>query len=265
MSARTFIPILLAVVMASSCSPLYVPSVRTLNHFSSRGELNGTALADWSGFEGRAAVSVTNHLMIHAGFSKSFYGLLNQRDTTAVGGIQGSYNHRMLEIGTGYYGRAIGRYVEFEAGYGRGKSNTFEDIPYDPDGVPSSFYPSRVIVAAYDRFYLTGGIALHEKKSLRVAFSTRVSLLKFSNVDSQSTQFKLDTRHRFWFVEPAIDIRHRIKGTPLYFLGNVGFCVRADGGPGRGSHTIRNSARPEVWGWSNVIGLGVHIGKSDTE
>jgi hypothetical protein len=69
--------------------------------------------------------------MVHAGFSKSIYGLLNERDTLNVGGMEGSYNHRMVEIGAGYYGKILGAYSEFEGGFSRGRSDAFEDIPSD--------------------------------------------------------------------------------------------------------------------------------------
>lgn len=246
--------------MWSSCSPLYVPSLRTLNHLSSKQELNTSATIDWSGFEGRAAFSATNHVMVHGGFSKSIYGLLNERDTLNVGGMEGSYNHRMVEIGVGYYGKILGAYTEFEGGFSRGQSDAFEDIPSDPDNPSSRFYPSRVINSSYNRLYVTGGIKIHGASRFRVGAIMRLSAVKFTAMESESSGFAVDISKPFLYLEPAFDLQYDFNNVPLYFFGNLGFCRNASS-RGKGRSINSYGARPEVWRWSHMIGVGLHLRK----
>ena len=252
--------VLAAAVAMSSCSPLYIPSARTVNHFTSKHEVNATGLIDWSGFEGRAAFSATNHVMVHAGFSKSIYGLANDSDTAHVGGMEGSYDHRMVEIGTGYYGKILGAYTEFEGGFSHGKSDAFEDVPSDPDNTPRSG-PSRVINAEYNRFYVNAGVRLLEKDGFRVSAILRVSALKFSKMESETKHLVASIDRPYYYFEPAIDMRYDIDKTPLYFLANFSFCRSTKSGQTQGRGIARIGAVPEVWGWGQVIGIGIHLGK----
>ncbi len=247
--------------MFFACSPLYIPSARTLTHLSGKGEVNASGMIDFSGLEARAAWSITNHVMVHGSFSKSIYGLANTRDTTAFTGMNGSHNHKMLEIGAGYYGNVFGLYSEFEAGYGHGKSHAFDHKPYDPDGGSPKLDPSRVIDAEYDRFYAQAGAKLQSGRHARLSLSARVSVLKFSKMESQLSRLVVETDNLFVFIEPAVDFKYYFDRVPIYAMVNVGLSRRADSGPGRTFGLTNYNTRPEFWGFSQVFGIGVHLGK----
>lgn len=256
---RFIVLIVTYTAIAFSCSPLYIPSARTMNDFSSKGEANASGMIDLSGFEGSAAISVTNHLMVHGSFSKSIYGLANARDTNSVGGMEGSHNHRMMEIGAGYFAKILGQSAEFQGGYSHGKSDVFEDPSRNSESPPRDWYSGRIINGAYDRFYIQGGMVFTKHGNNTMSFVIRVSGLKFSRIESETKGFVFDTRHRFYFLEPAIDVKHNIEHTPLYLRANIGFSKRIDNAPGRSS-SFRGSI-PEHWAISNTIGVGIHLEK----
>jgi hypothetical protein len=230
--------------------------MRTLNHFSSKHEVNASGMIDLSGFEGRAAVSVSDHLFISGSYSKSINGLANDRDTTFIGGLEGSHNHRMVEVGVGYYGKISRHYFEFKSGYSLGKSDVYEDFSSSDGTYIPPTNPSRVINGAYNRIFVQYGGLVASKDNVALGIVLRVSSLKFSRIESETKQFVFDKRNRYYFFEPAFNLRVNTEKTPLYILLNLGFSRRIDNIPRQ--RTNRGDV-PETWEFNNTFGIGVNL------
>lgn len=129
--------------------------------------------------------------------TSSLWWLLNRRDTADVyTGFGKHYDHKMLELGAGYYGFVLGKYFEVEGGYSHGKSKAFEEVSSYSE-IPRSSYPSRMIYGIYDRadFQLGGTFARPGDGSWSTII--RVSCLKFSRIESQSAIFVFDKKKYF--------------------------------------------------------------------
>lgn len=254
--------VLISISIATSCSPLYVPSIRTFDHFSSKRQVRVSGMMDLAGFESHTSASITDHLTVSCSFFSSVRALANSRDTTSINGHLGNHNHRKTQLGAGYYGKIFNIPVEFSGGYSRGKSTAYEGFP-SHDGFDEPLpgtYPSRYIRGAYNRLFIKAGAAVFSNNRTTIAFLVNVSAVRFFKIESQTKAFLFNTKNEYVFLEPAFDFKHNIERTPLYVVINAGFSHRVDNTPR--AKTNRGSV-PETWVLNNTFGIGIQLHKKD--
>jgi hypothetical protein len=226
-----------------SCSNIYVQKLRTANHFKSKHEVNAKASIGLPSYNGVLAGSISDHIMVQASATKSYYGNLNARDTARAGGMMLSMTHQFWDAGLGYFSVKENESFEIHGGFGKGRSSSFNPPPTGNEN-----RIARMINTTYHAFYLQPAFATTRANGLRVGFACRFTVLKFDTYEDNRPKGKFDPDDFSLFVEPALDLRWNIKESPLYVFNNAGLSFKA----------------PKIFGFGYwpvdvQIGLGIHI------
>lgn len=197
-----FYSTLIAIVFLSACtSPRYInsPSAHNAAFLSQRGDfkLSGSATAnpfkifnnldneesvDHSyGFDGQAAVAVTNHFMVTASGNyrneKDKYDDDDMMDTEDNNIVK--YNRSMFDVGVGFFtpmGASEKVYFNGVVGVGFGKMSSSDDIqPYEQ--VRHRTYDANTM-----KYFLHPSFNFFFNDYLRMSIAPRFSLLKLSNI-----------------------------------------------------------------------------------
>jgi hypothetical protein len=111
--------IILLVLVAAGCSPLYIPTTRNVPLFREQGEFQASVIAS-TGAEVQTALAVTDNIAVMVNGS-----LLRQKISEPESYTR---SHTFVEGGIGYYKANRRSRVEIFAGYGLGKRNQLLSI-----------------------------------------------------------------------------------------------------------------------------------------
>jgi hypothetical protein len=172
----------------SSCAPVYVPNIRNSPMFRNAGEFQGTAQVG-NGFDGQAAVSVTNHIGFMSNYS---YINRNRYDTDHKNGF---LKHRYFEGGLGYFKNDSRMFFELFVGYGTGQGSSYDTY---------AFFGTNTVQATgkYQRYFIQPAFGFN-KGTMNVSFVPRFSLVDFTEFSSGPTSIT-DTKPGIGFFEPAV-------------------------------------------------------------
>lgn len=180
--------VLFALLLLSSCAPVYVPNIRNSPMFTKAGEVQA-AFQVGNGYEGQAAVSVTNHIGIMTNYS-----YIN-RDRYNSDKKNGYLKHHLFEGGIGYFRNTSDMFFEVFAGYGKGEGSSYDTY---------AFFGTSTVQATgkYQRYFLQPAFGLN-KKAMNVSFVPRFSLVDFTEFSDENISYK-DTKPGYLFFEPAV-------------------------------------------------------------
>lgn len=234
--------LILVAFVATSCAQTYVANSRNVPMFAEGGEFAGTvALA--SGVDVQAAYSVTDHVAVMANAS-----ILSQSATTKDGE---SFTRKNMfgEGGIGYFGRTKTMRYEMYAGYGMGERRSYEAFYF--------FRTTEAVIAdgRYSRIFVQPSIATNKRK-FNVAFSTRLSMVKFSEFTTTDASVAIKsqkpTDSPSFFIEPAVTTRFHLTGNLRGFF-QIGLTTPMSG-----------AAYFEHVPLQGAVGIQIHTGQLKT-
>src|SRR5690606_62206 len=144
--------ILLAGFLAiQACSPVYIPNNSNVPLFTEKGEIQLGAYHGTNGTDLQAAVSIVDHLAVMGNFEISVH---EDEDPDK------HHKHRFGELGIDFYDTfgKMGRF-EFYGGYGRGKSEAYDDFNF----WNSSTNDMVRAEGKFERWFLQGNIGMGNK------------------------------------------------------------------------------------------------------
>lgn len=225
--------VLTAVIFFTSCSnPRYInsPAVHNVAFFKEQGDFKfsvagagnpakifskiddndtGETLDHSLGFDGQAAVAVTNHFMITAGaMYRREQDKYDNDDLKISSRSKVNYHRRMFDIGAGFF-TPIGQSekVFFNGVLGVG----FGSMSSDDNGLPYDAARYRSYKADLIKYYLTPSFNFFFNDYLRMAIAPKFSLLKLNNIKTNYTTeeeislgYEHARNHTFGLFEPSV-------------------------------------------------------------
>lgn len=196
--------LIFALLVISSCAPVYVPNVRNSPMFTKAGEFQAS-IQIGNGIEGQSAFAVTDHFGVMAN-----YLYINASDPENEDDF---LQHRFFEAGLGYFINNDDSFFEVFGGWGRGKGTTFESY---------EFFGSQALTATgrYNRYFLQPAFGLN-KENLQFSFAPRFSMVDFYEFSTELTATALEEDPKFLF-EPAIIGRANFAGNRMFATFQAG-------------------------------------------
>ncbi|MBN8653695.1 MAG: hypothetical protein J0L67_19855 [Cytophagales bacterium] len=189
--------IILLVLVAAGCSPLYIPTTRNVPLFREQGEFQASVIAS-NGAEVQTALAVTDNVAIMVNGS-----LLRQKISEPESYTR---SHTFVEGGVGYYKSNRRSRVEIFAGYGLGKGTSYSQYYFF-----TSDFGQKDLVATgtYSRIFIQPSFGQNNRR-FNLAFTPRISLVDFSeftsndnNPSNNTVTINPDEKPRL-FIEPAL-------------------------------------------------------------
>lgn len=200
--------LLLALLVMASCAPVYVPNVRNSPMFAKGGEVQISGQVG-NGYEGQAAVSLSNHIGIMANYSYI------DRDGTDPDDEDDYLRHEFYEGGIGFFDNEGSMFMEIFAGYGRGEGNN-----------STSFLGVEAANGKYERYFIQPAFGFN-KKVMHFSFVPRISIVDFTEFTNGSTTIKVDERPKVFF-EPGFVGRVNGMNNRFFFTFQAGFSLTTD-------------------------------------
>lgn len=193
-------------LLATSCSPLYVPNTRNTPLFREQGEFQGTINVT-TGLEGQLAYALSDNLAVMT--NGSFF---NQKITDQ----QEEYTraHKYFEGGLGYYNVTRKYRSEIYVGYGAGEDTSFSQYYFF-----TPYFGQKDLVATgkYNRIFIQPTIGSN-KRGFNMAFTLRMSMVDYTEFSSNDNNpalsvvtVKPDEKAHF-FLEPALTGKFPLAG-----------------------------------------------------
>jgi len=199
---RKFIALLL---LATSCSPLYVPTTRNVPLFREQGEFQGSVYVT-TGIDGQLAYALTDHVAVMANGSYLSDKVTEPEDYTRT--------NRFVEAGLGYYNVTRQFRTELFVGYGIGEGTSFAQYYFF-----TPYFSQKDLVATgkYNRIIIQPTIGTNNRK-FNLAVTPRVSIVNFTEFSSNDNDpmnavvtIKPDEKPQL-FIEPALTGKFPIVG-----------------------------------------------------
>jgi hypothetical protein len=187
--------IILLVLVAAGCSPLYIPTTRNVPLFREQGEFQASVIAS-NGAEVQTALAVTDNIAVMVNGS-----LLRQKISEPESYTR---SHTFVEGGIGYYKANRRSRVEIFAGYGLGKGTSYSQYYFFSFG-----QKDLVATGSYSRIFIQPSFGQNNRR-FNLAFSPRISLVDFSEFSSNDNNPALAVEtvkpdeKPILFIEPAL-------------------------------------------------------------
>lgn len=190
---RKFFALLL---LATSCTPIYVPTTRNVPLFRERGEFQGSLYVT-TGFEAQLAYALTDHVAVMANTNFFKYHVDNQ-----------DYDRKnsFAEGGLGYYNVTRKYRTELFLGYGLGQGTSYGSYYFF-----TQYFGQKALVATgkMNRIFIQPSFGTNNRK-FNMAFTTRLSFVDYTEFSSNDNNpnnavvtVKPDEKAHFFF-EPSI-------------------------------------------------------------
>ena len=167
--------LLLILLIASSCSPVYLPNARNTPMFQGAGEVQVAAQIG-QGYDVQTAVSITDHVGVMANYAYTGNTSVDEDDK------EDYIRHNFFEGAIGYYENKGKFGYEIFAGYGKGKGTTYDK--YDFAGGTEIKATGR-----YQRFFIQPAIGMN-KSVFNWIVAARFSLVDFTEFSNSTQTFK---------------------------------------------------------------------------
>jgi hypothetical protein len=199
--------IVVALLISSSCAPVYIPNLRNAPMFAKGGEFQASFQMG-NGLDVQTALSLSNNIGIIGNYS-----LVSRESSDNVKDYR---RHVYYEGGLGYFKNDDNMVVEIYAGYGKGEGSSYETF---------WFLTSQKIQATgkYDRYFLQPSFGFNKKK-FHGAFVPRFSYVDFTEFSDGTSTF-VDNKDGIFFFEPAFVGKVNSMNNHLYFTFQSGFSV----------------------------------------
>jgi hypothetical protein len=201
--------LLLALLVMSSCAPVYVPNLRNSPMFEKGGEVQiGGHIGN--GYEGQAAVSVSKHIGLMAN-----YAYIDRTNVNDDDDGEDYLRHKYYEGGIGYFDNDESMFMEVFAGYGRGEGNN-----------SGNFFGIEAAGGKYERYFIQPAFGFN-KKTMHFAFIPRVSIVDFTEFSNGTTTIVVNEKPKVFF-EPGFVGRVNGMNNRFFFTFQAGFSISAN-------------------------------------
>lgn len=201
--------LIVILLIASSCAPVYVPNLRNAPMFKGAGEVQVSGSIGRS-YEAQAGVAVTNHIGVVGGFSYT--------SNTTVDDTDDYLRHRFYEGGIGYFENSGKLSYEVYAGYGRGAGTAYDSYDFFDN---TNEYRA---TGEYQRFYIQPGIGQNKHRIFNWAAVARLSLVDFTSFETSDGQpIHHDNRDPILFIEPGFIGKINFGESKIFMTFQAGF------------------------------------------
>lgn len=220
MSARRYplpaLLVLLLIVAATGCAPVYIPNTAHTPMLREQGEVQVGGFATSNGLDAQAAVALTDRLGVVGGYSFSGEPSVDCPDLDCPNAPSDYRRHEFAEVGVGYTERSDDHLgLEFFAGYGRGKAKAVDTYYFFPFGEEEVLAEGR-----YNRYYAQPGV-FYDDDWLQLSLTGRVSAVRFYELQSSEAFWSKGTTDIFF--EPASTVR--AGPDPFVFTVQTGLAI----------------------------------------
>lgn len=202
----------LIVIVASSCTPVYVPNIRNSPLFKQAGEFQGS-IQFGNGLDLQGAVSVSNHIGLMANYS---FAERNKSDYVDPDNNQGYHYHQFFEGGIGYFENQDNWCYEIFAGYGKGEGASYDEYAWWTG-------QSEKATGEFQRFFIQPAFGLN-KKVMHVSFIPRISLVDFTAFTNDVVTYKVND-NPVVFIEPAVVGKVNLMQDHFFLTFQAGFSM----------------------------------------
>ncbi len=213
--------LIVLLLLATSCSPLYVPSTRNVPMFREQGEFQGSVYVT-TGIDAQLAYALTDHVAVMANGSYLNDKVTEPEDYTR--------SNRFAEAGLGYYNVTRKFRTELFVGYGIGEGTSFAQYYFF-----TPYFGQKDLVATgkYNRIFIQPTIGTNSR-TFNLAFTPRLSIVNFTEFSSNDNDpvnsvvtIKPDEKPQL-FIEPALTGKFPIVGN-LQGVFQLGLGIPASG------------------------------------
>jgi hypothetical protein len=213
--------IVVVAILATSCSPLYVPATRNVPLFREQGEFQGSIYVT-TGIDAQLAYAVSDNIAVMANGSFLSNKISEPDDYTR--------SNKFVEGGLGFYNVARNFRTELFAGFGVGKGTSFSQYYFF---TPSFSQKDLVATGKYNRIFIQPSIGTNNR-NFNLAFTPRISVVDFTEFSSNDNKpanatvtIKPDEKPRL-FIEPALTGKFPLVGN-LQGVFQLGLAVPLSG------------------------------------
>lgn len=203
-------------LLAASCSPLYIPNTRNAPLFREQGEAQISAYLTSGGFDAQGAYALSDNVALIGSYSYGSQKQSNVQSNPPDYTRKNSYG----EIGIGYYDRTRSSRYEIFAGYGIGEGTSSDQY---------SFYGLNNIVVAtgkMQRIFLQPTLGTNNR-DVNFSFTPRLSYVNYSEFEASGVTMK-PNKNAVIFIEPAATLKMRLAGN-LFGLFQLGLTTPVSG------------------------------------
>jgi len=206
--------LMLIMLIAAGCAPVYVPNARNSPLFTQAGEFQGS-LGIGNGIDIQGAASITNHIGVMANYS---YERRNSDDYYLSANVDNDdyHYHQFFEGGLGYFENQGKWCYEVFAGYGKGEGASYDSYQWNTG-------QSKVATGKYDRFFIQPAFGMN-KNIFHISFIPRISIVDFKEFSDDVGSYKIDG-HPAIFFEPAVSGRVNLMRNHFFFGFQLGMAV----------------------------------------
>jgi len=196
--------ICIVIIVASACTPVYIPNSRSVPLFEKPGQVTLDGYVSGRGFDVNAGGSLTDHFAIIGNFS---YG-------KSEGEEEDDYHeHRFGEIGLGYYNHGSSTLqTEFFAGYGLGEGTSVDEYLFISQNIERT-------TGYYNRAFMQANLGW-APGAIKLGGVLRFSYVNFTEFETTSSSIKRSKNATF--AEPAFFFK---AGDKIHFNFQAGFNV----------------------------------------
>ena len=213
--------LMLIMLIAAGCAPVYVPNARNSPLFTEAGEFQGS-IGIGNGLDIQGAASITNHIGIMANYS---YESRNSNDyylSTNPNNDNDEYHyHRFFEGGVGYFENQGKWCYEVFAGYGKGEGANYDSYQWNSG-------QSAIATGKFDRYFIQPAFGMN-KKMFHISFIPRLSIVDFKEFSDDVTTYKI-SGNPIVFFEPAVSGRVNLMQNHFFFGFQLGTSVPISSG-----------------------------------
>jgi len=186
----------LLLLLAASCSPLYVPNTRNVPLFKESGEFQAAVFATTAGADVQAAYAITDHVAVMGNYSRG-----SLKETSPDYTRKNSFG----ELGLGYYRVKRHSRLEVFAGYGIGKGTSYNQYYF--------FGLNNDVIATgkFNRLFLQPSIGTNNK-NFNLAFTPRLSWVKYTEFSAPNNKTVTPDEKYQLFIEPAVTGKFHLVG-----------------------------------------------------
>lgn len=203
----------LILLVATACSPTYIPNIRNTPMFTEKGEVQ-VSFQVGNGLNGQGAVAITENFGVMGSY------MYLERDNGEPNSVD-YRKHIFGEGGVGYYKNYEKNFFEIFAGYGEGTGYSDDALAW----LGTSGYSA---AGNYKRYFLQPAFGFN-KKVMFVSFVPRFSLVDFTEFSTGGVRYLVDEDPTLFF-EPAVVARANFHDN-FYFTFQGGLSVPVSGDP----------------------------------
>jgi hypothetical protein len=205
---------ILVLLLAASCSPIYIPNTRNVPLFKEGGEFQAAVYGTTGGADVQAAYALSDHVALMGNYS---YGSKKVKTP-----LEYTRKNSFAELGLGYF--KVKRHSRFElfAGYGMGQGTSYDTYYF--------FGLNNDVIATgkFQRIFFQPSIGSNNK-NFNIAFTPRFSWMKYNEFSYTASTVTPDEKYQL-FIEPAVTGKFHLSGN-LHGIIQLGLNIASPADP----------------------------------